>query len=109
MRIELAWVGEGGDVVRHALELPEAATIDDALAALGEALAGGLRARIDDASLAVAVYGKSRTLQSVLHDGDRVELVGPLAVDPRTARRQRVRQQRSDGADRRWKQRRGTP
>jgi len=64
-----------------------------------------LRARIDDADLAVAVYGKPRTLQSVLHDGDRIELVGPLAVDPQAARRQRVRQRRSEGADRRWKQR----
>lgn len=95
--------------MRHALELPEGATIDDALSALGDPPAAALRAGIGDAGLAVAVHGKPRTLQSVLNDGDRIELVGPLVVDPQTARRQRVRQRRSEGADRRWKQRPGTP
>lgn len=95
--------------MRLALELPAGATVDDALSALGDTRAAALRARIDDASLAVAVYGKPRALQSVLRDGDRIELVGPLVVDPQTARRQRVRQRRSEGADRRWKQRQGTP
>lgn len=95
--------------MRRSLELPAGATIDDALSALGDTHATALRARIDDASLAVAVYGKPRTLHSVLRDGDRIELVGPLVVDPQTARRQRVRQRRSESADRRWKQRPGTP
>lgn len=83
--------------------------MDDALAALGDPIAGVLRSRIDDARLAIAVYGRPRALQSVLHAGDRIELVAPLAVDPRAARRQRVRQRRGEGSDRRWKRRPETP
>ncbi len=109
MHVELAWVAEGGGVVRHPLALREGATVDDALAALGDAIAGPLRSRIDDARLAIAVYGKPRALHSVLRDGDRIELVGALAVDPRAARRQRVRQRRGEDSDRRWKRRPDTP
>lgn len=105
MHVEVAWVGEGGGVVRRPLELPEGAKIDDALAALGEPLAGALRARIERGELMVAVYGKPRSRRAVLHDGDRVELVGELLADPKAARRQRVRQRRDEGADPRWKRR----
>lgn len=104
MKVELAWV-EADRVVLRALELPAGATVDDALSALGEPLAASLRARLGDARLAVAVYGRPRASDSTLHDGDRVELVGELAVDPKTARRQRVRRLRDEGADPRWRRR----
>lgn len=91
--------------MRRALELPEGTTIDDALAALGEPLAGTLRARIDEAALAVAVHGRPRARRAVLHDGDRIELVGELVIDPKAARRMRVQQRRAEGHDSRWKRR----
>lgn len=105
MRIELAWVGEGGDVLLRSLELPTAATVHAAIDALEEPLAGTLRERIRDGTLAVAVHGRSRSVDSVVKDGDRIELVGGLVVDPRTARRRRVQQRRAEGGDSRWKRR----
>ncbi|MDT3680600.1 MAG: RnfH family protein [Burkholderiaceae bacterium] len=105
MRVELAWVGEGGEVLLRALELPAGATVGDALDALGDPLTTTLRERIRDDALAVAVYGKSRPLENVLKDGDRIELVGSLLADPRTARRMRVQQRRAEGGDPRWKRR----
>jgi putative ubiquitin-RnfH superfamily antitoxin RatB of RatAB toxin-antitoxin module len=92
-------------VLLRPFELPAGATVGDALDALGEPLAATLRSRIEADALGVAVYGKPRALESVLNDGDRVELVACLVVDPRTARRLRVQQRRADGGDPRWKRR----
>lgn len=105
LRVEVAWVDAGTGVVRRSLALPEGATIDDALDALDEPLAGGLRTRIGADALVVAVYGKPCARTTRLRDGDRVELVGPLVVDPKVARQLRVQQRRADGADARWKRR----
>lgn len=95
------------DVVLRVLRLPEEATIDQALGALGEPLASELRLRIERADLAVAVYGKPRPLDAVLHEGDRIELVGELAAEPKEARRLRVQQQRSRNPELPRKRRRG--
>ncbi|MCD6680734.1 MAG: RnfH family protein [Burkholderiaceae bacterium] len=105
MRIELAWVGAGGDVLLRSLELPTGATVYAAIAALEEPLGGSLREQIRDGALAVAVHGRLRSAESVVKDGDRIELVGGLVVDPRTARRRRVQQRRAEGGDARWKRR----
>ncbi len=105
LRIEIAWVDDDGAVVVRALELPAGATPADALDALGDTVAARLRARVGSNELAVAVYGKPRALDAVLNDGDRVELVGALVIDPRTARRMRVRQRRAEGGDPRWTRR----
>jgi len=70
------------------LELPEAATVADALAA------ADLAARVPGLALdptRLAVFGKSATLETVLHDRDRVEILRPLQVDPKQARRRRAR------------------
>lgn len=69
------------------LELPEAATVADALAA------AGLAARVPGLELdpdRLSVFGKSATLATVLHDRDRVEILRPLQVDPKQARRKRA-------------------
>lgn len=71
-----------------ALTLPEGATVADALAACGFDLAG-----IDG----YAVFGERVHGQALLQDGDRLELLRPLQVDPKQARRQRAgRRERPD-------------
>ncbi len=40
----------------------------------------------------VGIFGHIVNLSKVLHSGDRVEIYRPLQVDPRLARRERVRQ-----------------
>jgi len=63
------------------LELAEGATLQDALAASGFAL--------EDIT-GFAVFGEREPLEYRLRDGDRVELLRPLQVDPKEARRRRA-------------------
>ena len=63
------------------LELADGATVADALAAsgFGQAEADGF-----------AVFGERVSAEDVLRDGDRLELLRPLQVDPKEARRRRA-------------------
>jgi len=70
---------------RVRLELGEGATVADALAACGLAAPGA----------AIGIGGKVVPASRRLRDGDRVELLRPLFHDPREARRQRARRQRT--------------
>jgi len=63
------------------LALPDAATVADALAASGFDLAN---------AVGYAVFGERVKATDVLRDGDRVELLRPLLVDPKEARRRRA-------------------
>ncbi len=71
---------------RHAssmLELPAGATVADALAAVG--------AWAQEA-VGVAIYGEKADPAQPLRDGDRLELLRPLLIDPKEARRRRAKQ-----------------
>ena len=46
----------------------------------------------------VAIWGRKVGLQEPLRDGDRVEVLRPLQVDPKIARRERFRKQGSRAA-----------
>jgi uncharacterized protein len=63
------------------LELPEGATVADALAAA---------AMPPEGHTAMAIYGETVTTTQPLHDGDRLELLRPLLLDPKEARRRRA-------------------
>jgi len=63
------------------LQLPAGANAGDAAAASGLP-AGGLR---------LGIGGREVRAGQLLHDGDRVEILRPLALDPKEARRQRAR------------------
>lgn len=80
MRIEVvrAWPRRHESVV---LDLPETATVADALDASGFDQAG-----VDG----YAVFGERAVPHDLLHDGDRVELLRPLQIDPKEARRRRA-------------------
>jgi len=96
MQIELAWSPRAGEVQRRMLTLPQGATIADAL---GKALADadeGVHVLMRSApglapELAPAVWGRVRETSHPLRDGDRLELLRPLAADPMEARRRRHR------------------
>ena len=64
------------------LDLPEGATVGDALAACGF---------FDAGHPVVAVHGVIATLDTLLIDYDRVEVLRPLLIDPKEARRLRAR------------------
>ena len=70
---------------RHELcvvELPDAARVDDALGESGWTLEGDFTG--------LAVFGVAASGETILHEGDRVELLRPLQMDPKQARRLRA-------------------
>jgi len=90
LRIEvIRALGASADVIeRRVLTLADGATVADALSASG----------LDSPALAAyAVYGERVTAAHPLRDGDRVELLRPLQLDPKQARRQRAQVQRERG------------
>ncbi len=72
------------------LALPDAANVGDALIASGLANAAG-DSGMPDSGVECAVFGVRFGLHDALQDGDRVELLRPLLVDPKEARRRRAR------------------
>ena len=70
------------------LILPGGATVADAIAESGihEALPD-VEIRADR----VGIFARKVSLDTVLHDGDRVEIYRPLKVDPKVARRLRAK------------------
>ena len=89
MRVQVAYV----DVRQESLvtlELPQGATVDDAVAHSGLGL-------VDDVGrgrLACAIFGRRVDLDRPLVEGDRVEITRPLVCDPKIARRRRAAQRR---------------
>lgn len=67
-----------------ALQLPEGSSAGDAVAASGLAASG---ARL-------GIGGREVNPREALQDGDRVEILRPLAIDPKDARRLRARRRR---------------
>jgi putative ubiquitin-RnfH superfamily antitoxin RatB of RatAB toxin-antitoxin module len=106
LSVEVVWIGVEPPV-RVPLALPAGATVADALAA------SGVAARIAAASvapvgqgplddLAVAVFGRRAGPADRLRDGDRIELLPPLTVDPKVARQRRAEHRRRVDGERRW-------
>ncbi len=83
MRIEVvrALAGEQEVVV---LRLPAGARAGAAVAASG----------LGTGSMPLGIGGRLVTAQEPLRDGDRVEILRPLALDPKEARRRRARARR---------------
>ncbi len=70
------------------LQLPLGATVEQAIQQ------SGLLARYPEITLGAAlvgVFGKRVTLNTMLSAGDQVEIYRPLTVDPKEARRRRVK------------------
>ena len=88
MRIEVV-CARPGRAWRQPVELPEGSTVADALAAADlPAKVPGLEVGPD----CLAIFGRTAGLEDVLRDGDRVEVLRPLLIDPMQARRRRARE-----------------
>ena len=66
------------------LTLAEGSTVRDAV------LASGLLPRFDPDHCPVGIFGKKKAPDTVLREGDRVEIYRPLVADPKDARRRRA-------------------
>jgi len=80
LRVEVVYALAGKQEI-VALQLPEGSSAGDAAAASGLAAKGGR----------LGIGGREVGPRRILRDGDRVEILRPLAVDPREARRRRAR------------------
>jgi uncharacterized protein len=69
-----------------ALALPAGTTVAAAIAASGLVARHG----IDLAAMRAGVHGRLVGVDDVLADGDRVDILRPLVVDPKAARRLRA-------------------
>jgi putative ubiquitin-RnfH superfamily antitoxin RatB of RatAB toxin-antitoxin module len=93
--VRLAWSPGPGRAEETSLELPAGSTLRDALAA------GGLLAPGAAPPARVGIWGRRRSIDAELADGDRVEVWRPLQVEPMDARRARARSQRERAAGKR--------
>ena len=72
--------------------LPAGSTVREAIERSGIAK---LHPEIIPATCHAGVFGRRRSLDTLLRDGDRVEIYRPLVADPKEARRLRVARTRS--------------
>ncbi len=68
------------------LEVPNDSTVEQAIQ-----LSGVLKLypEINLATQKVGIFGKIATLETLVKDGDRVEIYRPITVDPQTVQRRR--------------------
>ena len=89
LRVEVVYALAGAQDLA-VLVLPEGASVREAVEASG--LAG--RHGLAEAELVLGMAGRRVAPETRLQDGDRVEILRPLATDPREARRRRARRAR---------------
>jgi putative ubiquitin-RnfH superfamily antitoxin RatB of RatAB toxin-antitoxin module len=111
LSIEVIWIGVEPPL-RIALEVDGGTTIEQALALSG--VAGFIRDRSvgepsdkaglpwEGDSIGVACFGRRVALTDPLHDGDRIELLPRVIVDPKIARQRRADHRRRLAGERRW-------
>ena len=100
LRVQVVWCASERETLSVHLTLPPGSTVATALAAAGwpalESAAHG-DAAFAAAGLSAALWSKARALAHPLRDGDRVEVLRELLIDPMTARR--VRFEAAGGID----------
>jgi putative ubiquitin-RnfH superfamily antitoxin RatB of RatAB toxin-antitoxin module len=85
------------DIFLVTLEVGQGATIAEVIAA------SGVLTRFPDIDLArnkVGVFGKLKPADTVVRDGDRIEIYRPLQADPMESRRRRARHKAAAGGER---------
>ncbi len=100
-------MAETGALVRLSVcyARPDAVFLEDVEVPAGTTIIGAIQAsglitaypEVDPTTLRVGVYGKLKALDTVVRDGDRVEVYRVLTADPKTARRKRVQTTRKSG------------
>jgi putative ubiquitin-RnfH superfamily antitoxin RatB of RatAB toxin-antitoxin module len=77
-------------VIETKLSVPEGTTLAQALTLIDPAaLQDAGRQHPGDAGRVAGIWGRKVDAQTLLREGDRVELYRPLRVDPKVARRER--------------------
>ena len=83
IRVQVCYPLPGEPRLRE-LTMVEGSTVRDAV------MASGLLPQFDPDDCPVGIFGKKKAPETVLRDGDRVEIYRPLVADPKDARRRRA-------------------
>ncbi|MCE1163210.1 RnfH family protein [Thiomonas intermedia] len=94
VRIAVFYAPENAPADLRFVALPTGATVAQALEVCGLRNVHPERA---GAEILAAIDGRRVSPQQVLRDGDRIDLCGPLRVEPMTARRLRAAAARNKG------------
>lgn len=78
------------------VRLPAGARVADALLAAGTGWLPEPYRAASGNPVGMAIFGRPATPQTLLHHGDRIELLRPLQADPKLARRKRAADARRD-------------
>ena len=84
IKVQLCYATPTLEFLRE-LQLAFGATVRQAIEQGAQEVAAG-----DLATLQVGIYGKKKTLDTVLREHDRVEVYRPLLADPKETRRRRA-------------------
>jgi uncharacterized protein len=87
MRVVLAHSPTERVVHETVVDVPLGSTVRQALACAG--WLDRFPAGLDRPPFTPALWGRKTSMDAVLREGDRVELLRPLRVDPKVARRER--------------------
>lgn len=87
---------------------PDAVFLKDVAVPDGTTVEGAIRAsglteaypEVDPTTARVGIYGKLKTPETLVREGDRVEVYRPLTADPKQARRKRVQKTRAASGSR---------
>lgn len=86
VNVELVYVSQERAAVHLTLELQAGATVIEALD-----VAQIHATHPETKTMPVGIYGKQVALNTVLKEGDRIEIYRPLSLDPKEKRRQKAR------------------
>ena len=85
VKIELVYVAKDKTILQLAMDLKQGSTVADALNESGIYIS-----HPETKDLPVGIYAKQVALDTVLKEGDRVEVYRALVLDPKEKRRQKA-------------------
>ena len=91
--LQVFWQDADGVATLCAVRVPAGSTLGDAVRA--SRVHALLPTGWERGALQLAVWGQPRPLQDVAAEGDRIDLLRPLRIDPKEARRRRARHRAS--------------
>lgn len=104
LNIDLVVAPEPRQTQLFALQLEQGSTVADALASVANDIGSfnpAIQAGLENGSYTPSIWGKLKSHDTLLKEGDRVELTRSLKVDPKEARRQRYQKQSQSDSNRR--------
>lgn len=87
IRVQVCYARPDRQILRN-LNVPEGTSVHAAI--MWSAILSDIPG-IDLSTTKVGIHGKLKTMETLLREGDRIEIYRPLHADPKEARRKRAR------------------